>query len=152
MPLLGFDYDTSFPDTDPYEPMPGGCCSWLPFFIDGLVELPVTLPQDHTMFVILRQENENVWVHKTELLRARGGMALMDTHPDYLAAPQIYAAYERFLERFAADPDSWHALPREVSAWWRRRAASRLEHDGQAWQIVGPAAADGRVELLGRGS
>src|SRR5206468_56780 len=32
MPELGFDYDSSYPDTDPYEPQPGGCCSWLPYF------------------------------------------------------------------------------------------------------------------------
>jgi hypothetical protein len=149
MPLLGFDYDTSFPDTDPYEPMPGGCCSWLPFFIGDLVELPVTLPQDHTLFVILRQQDETVWVQKAELLRARGGMALMDSHPDYLLDPRVYGAYERFLERFTPDEAAWRALPREVSAWWRRRAASRLEHDGKDWHIVGPAAVDGRIEFAG---
>ena len=54
MPRLGFDYDSSSTDTDPYEPQPGGCCSFLPFFNDGLVELPITLPQDHTLFTILR--------------------------------------------------------------------------------------------------
>ena len=50
MPLLGFDYDSSSTDTDPHEPQPGGCCTYLPFFIGDLVELPITLPQDHTLF------------------------------------------------------------------------------------------------------
>ena len=54
MPTLGFDYDSSYPDTDPFEPQGGGCCSLLPFFNEGLVELPITLPQDHTLFVILQ--------------------------------------------------------------------------------------------------
>jgi hypothetical protein len=152
MPMLGFDYDTSFPDTDPYEPMPGGCCSWLPFFIGDLVELPVTLPQDHTLFVILRQDDEAIWVEKTELLRARGGMALLDTHPDYLVDPTIFRAYEGLLKRYSGDPEVWQALPGEVSDWWRRRAASRLEYRNGEWQIVGPAAAQGRIELIdGRG-
>ena len=31
MPRLGFEYDSSYPDTDPFEPQGGGCCSWLPF-------------------------------------------------------------------------------------------------------------------------
>ena len=53
MPLIGFDYDSSYPDTDPYEPQPGGCCSWLPYFNQDLVELPITLPQDYTLFTIL---------------------------------------------------------------------------------------------------
>ena len=149
MPLLGFDYDTSYPDTDRYEPMPGGCCSWSPFFIDDLVELPVTLPQDHTLFVILRHRDETVWMEKAELLKARGGMALIDSHPDYLVDPIILGAYQRFVERFAQDALAWRALPRDVSAWWRRRAASRLERNGDTWKITGPAAADGRIEFVG---
>src|SRR5262249_32308045 len=27
MPLLGMDYDSSSPDTDPFEPKSGGCCT-----------------------------------------------------------------------------------------------------------------------------
>ena len=83
MPLLGFDYDSSYPDTDPYEPQPGGCCSWLPFFNGDLVELPITLPQDHTLFEILGASTSALWLDKARFLRDRGGMALMITHPDY---------------------------------------------------------------------
>ena len=82
MPLLPFEYDTSFPDTDPYEPDAGGCCSWLPFMIDGLVELPITLPQDHTLLEILDADAAEIWRRKTELIRGAGGMALLITHPD----------------------------------------------------------------------
>ncbi len=53
MPRLGALYDSSFPDTDPFEPQAGGCCSIFPFFLDDLVELPITLVQDHTMWEIL---------------------------------------------------------------------------------------------------
>jgi hypothetical protein len=145
MRSLEFDYDSSSRDMDPFEPQNGGCCTWLPFFNGELVELPLTLPQDHTLFVILDHPDETVWVAKAEFLRAHGGMAMIDTHPDYLVDERIFGAYARFLERFADDPAAWQALPREVSAWWRRRAASRLEHDGSTWQIVGPAASEGRV-------
>jgi hypothetical protein len=148
MPLLGFDYDTSYPDTDPYEPIAGGCCSWLPLFIDNLVELPVTLPQDHTLFVILRHPDETLWVQKAELLRAAGGMALIDSHPDYLVDELVSRAYGRFLEHVSDADDAWRALPRDVSAWWRRRAASRLGWHYDGWRIEGPAAGEGRVELV----
>ena len=84
MPLTGFDYDSSYPDSDPFEPTPGGCCSWLPFFNEDQVELPVTLPQDHLVFVILERRDEALWVEKAEFLRERGGMALMIVHPDYM--------------------------------------------------------------------
>ena len=147
--MLGFDYDSSWPDTDPFEPQDGGCCTWLPFFNGELVELPLTLPQDHTLFVILGHQDEAAWVEKTEFLRARGGMAMIDTHPDYLVDERIFTAYARFLDRFADDATAWKALPREISAWWRRRAASSLERDGRRWRIVGPAADEGRVEFEG---
>src|SRR5207248_2637619 len=84
MPLLGFDYDSSYPDTDPFEPQSGGCCSVLPYFNGDLVELPITLPQDHTLFVILGRRDERVWVEKADAVRRLGGMALLITHPDYM--------------------------------------------------------------------
>jgi hypothetical protein len=146
MPLLGFDYDTSSPDTDPFEPQAGGCCTWLPFLNRDMVELPLTLPQDHTLFVILRGD-EAGWIDKATFLRGRGGLALMDTHPDYLVDDRLLRAYGRFLERFADDPTAWKALPRDVAAWWRRRAESRLERVDGTWQIAGPAAGEARIEF-----
>ena len=123
MPLLGFDYDSSYPDTDPYEPQAGGCCTSVPFFNGELVELPITVPQDHTVFEILGHEDESLWIEKIEFLRARGRMALMLTHPDYLpAGGPAFRAYERVLARYAGDATAWKALPRDVAAWWRRRS------------------------------
>ena len=147
MPTLGFDYDSSYPDTDPFEPQGGGCCSWLPFFNRGLVELPLTMPQDHTLFVILRRRDEQAWVQKAEFLRARGGIAVLDTHPDYLTDRTIFDSYRRFLERFTGDPHVWNALPREASAWWRRRAESTLTRDGDGWKVSGPATDEASVDF-----
>jgi hypothetical protein len=146
MPLLGFDYDSSYPDTDPFEPQAGGCCSLLPYFNDGLVELPVTLPQDHTLFVILRRD-ESAWIEKARAARDRGGMALLITHPDYMLSPESLEAYRRFLDGFARDEGLWRALPQEVSAWWRRRAASSVERVDGEWKVVGPAADEAVIAL-----
>ena len=144
MPMLGFDYDSSYPDTDPFEPISGGCCWWLPFFNEDMVELPITLPQDHTLFVILRRD-EAVWREKAEVLRRRGGMALLITHPDYLIDDARLHAYERFLRAYRDDPTVWTALPREVSDWWRRRAATSVRYTNGDWQPDGPAASDAVV-------
>jgi hypothetical protein len=147
MPRLGFDYDSSYPDTDPFEPQGGGCCTWLPFFNQDMVELPLTMPQDHTLFTILRRRDEAAWIEKAEFLRSRGGMVLIDTHPDYLIDREAFDAYRRLLERFAGDPGMWNGLPRDVSGWWRRRADSRLERNGAGWELSGPAAEEARIEL-----
>jgi hypothetical protein len=145
--LLGFEYDSSYPDTDPYQPQSGGCCSWLPFFNRDVLELPVTLAQDHTLFEILEQSSPTIWFDKTDVLRQRGGMALLITHPDYMGPANRLAAYEDFLRRYASDDEAWHALPGEVSAWWRRRAASHVRGTGGEWEIEGPAAKEGKVEF-----
>ena len=145
MPRLGFEYDSSYPDTDPFEPQGGGCCSWLPFWNDGLLELPITLPQDHTLFVILGETDGRIWLEKASVLRRRGGMALLDTHPDYLFDDPAPAAYEAFLAAFAQDATAWRALPSEVAAWWRRRTETRLERTGAGWLPTGPAAAEAIV-------
>jgi hypothetical protein len=147
MPELGFDYDASWPDTDPYEPQPGGGCTWWPFFNQGMVELPVTLPQDHTLFVILRHSDEALWIEKAEALRARRGMVQILTHPDYMTDLRMRDCYRRLLERLAGDETAWRALPRDVAAWWRRRGASTVAADGRVWAVAGPAAGEAVVEL-----
>ena len=144
MPLLGFDYDSSYTDTDPYEPQPGGCCSYLPFFIDDLVELPITLPQDHTLFSILGHTDASLWISKAQELRRRGGLVLALSHPDYAHGPALRSWVE-LLEEFRHDDTKWQPLPREAAAWWRDRAASRVVGGESGWRIEGPAAARGRV-------
>jgi hypothetical protein len=152
MPELGFEYDSSSTDTDPYEPEPGGCCSYLPFANQELVELPITLPQDHTLFAILRHTNGDVWLDKARHLRARGGMALALAHPDYAIDPHLSAAWGRLLTEFRDDETAWQALPRDVAAWWRRRSASVIRRDGAGWRIDGPAADEGSVRLATPGT
>jgi hypothetical protein len=147
MPTLGFDYDSSYPDTDPYEPQPGGCCTWLPFLNDGMVELPITMPQDHTLFVILESADGQVWFEKADFLRSQGGLALLDTHPDYLLEGDRLDAYRSLLERYHRDETAWRALPADVAAWWRRRSESSLELDQGTWRITGPAAGEGAVSF-----
>jgi peptidoglycan/xylan/chitin deacetylase (PgdA/CDA1 family) len=139
MPELGCLYDTSFPDTDPFEPQAGGCCSILPFFLDDLVELPITLVQDHTLFEILREDSIAQWTRKSDWIIEQGGLINLITHPDYLDTPRRLRLYEEFLEYLAAQTRGWYALPREVAAWWRdREALSLVEDDG-----------DVRIEGLG---
>ncbi len=139
MPRLGFDYDSSYTDTDPYEPQPGGCCTYLPFFIEDLVELPITLPQDHTLFAVLGHRDGNLWVEKARELRDRGGLVLALSHPDYAHGAAL-SAWHQLLEELAGEPDMWQPLPRDVAVWWRDRARSRLVASEDGWRVVGPAA------------
>ena len=121
MQALEIEYDASFFDTDPYEPMPGGTMSIWPFFIGRFVELPYTLAQDHTLMVILGEQTPRIWIEKVNFIEQHHGMALLNTHPDYLCQPAHLAIYREFLQQMQARSGYWHALPRDVARWWRAR-------------------------------
>src|SRR4029079_11830143 len=64
MQSLEIEYDASCYDADPYHAMPGGVGAPWPFIAGRFVELPYTLPQDHTLFVALGERDERIWTSK----------------------------------------------------------------------------------------
>jgi peptidoglycan/xylan/chitin deacetylase (PgdA/CDA1 family) len=131
--LQGLDmlYDASTFDTDPFEPQPEGVGTIFPFWVQcngskGYVELPYTLPQDSTLFVLFKETTIDLWTKKLDWVASHGGMALAIVHPDYISFDgkpnsQEYSVdlYERFLKyvlnRYG--DACWYALPREVAAF-----------------------------------
>jgi len=128
---LDIQYDASCFDVDPFQPMPGGVQSIWPFVAGKFVELPYTLPQDHTLMVTLGQQSDSIWRQKLEYIRHRAGMALLITHPDYLNSPSRLNIYRSFLEHVAEQGGYWHALPREVAQWTRNQAAPLCQKEEQ---------------------
>ena len=122
MQALAIEYDLSFFDTDPFEPIPGGTMSIWPFEIGHFVELPYTLVQDYTLTAVLGETTPRIWLEKLDFIEAYCGLALVGTHPDYLREPANWRLYEQFLRavRGRAAP-YWHALPRDIARWWRAR-------------------------------
>jgi hypothetical protein len=132
MPELGCLYDSSFPDTDPFEPQAGGCCAVWPFFIEDLVELPITMPQDHTLWAILQDRTIERWVAKSEWLASSHALINVLVHPDYVLDDEGLGLYEQLLAHLSGVPNHWHALPRDVAAWWRVRAGRQLVEPDRA--------------------
>jgi len=124
MQSLDIDYDLSFFDTDPYEPMAGGSMSIWPYLIGRFVELPYTLMQDHRYLEVLEQRTPDLWLEKVSFIEQNYGMALLNSHPDYLLKPGGMEVYEGLLAAMAKRQACWHALPRDVAQWWRHRAAA----------------------------
>jgi len=144
---LEIGYDASTFDTDPFEPQPEGCQTIFPFWVPravthnsrstsdgstfndsngGYVELPYTLPQDFTLFLLLREETAEIWCRKLDWIAGHGGMALVDSHPDYMAwngssrksGEYPIELYQEFLEHIRSrySGEYWPALPRQVAA------------------------------------
>ncbi len=128
---LNAKYDASTFDVDPFEPQPGGIHTIFPFWVEGrdglegYVELPYTLAQDSTLFLLLRERTIDIWKRKLDWVASHGGMALLDSHPDYMDFKggevkwNQYPAslYAEFLDyvRTKYQGMYWHALPREVA-------------------------------------
>jgi hypothetical protein len=140
MQAIDMAYDLSFFDTDPFEPMPGGTMSLWPFQIGRFIELPYTLPQDYTLTAVLEERSPRIWLMKLDTIEAFHGMALVNTHPDYLADRRTWTIYEQFLRALSERKGYWHALPAAVADWWsaRRSAASVEALPGAVRAYFGP--------------
>jgi peptidoglycan/xylan/chitin deacetylase (PgdA/CDA1 family) len=136
MQMLEIDYDLSFFDTDPYEPMPGGVMSIWPFTIGHFLELPYTLPQDFTVFNLLDETSPRMWLEKVDFLKKYHGMALVIVHPDYSSRGTSKQIYESFLRKIKERGGYWHALPGEVASWWKNRANLNNDYLGNDQQIA----------------
>lgn len=137
---LPLRYDGTIPHSDPYEPQPGGCCSLWPFFVGDVVELPYTLPQDHTLLTLLGHRTPALWIETARLIEERFGLIHCISHPDsgYLGDARKRAIYAQFLRALAERKRVWHALPVEVAGWWRARDSA----DGNGRLALGRAVRD----------
>jgi hypothetical protein len=140
MQNLQIEWDSSFPDTDPYEPQAGGCCSIWPFFVHHIVELPITLPQDHTIFEILSHRDISTWKAKTDWIEEHSGLVLVNVHPDYMMTEERFALYEEFLLYMKTKRDMWQVVPGEMARWWRARNDMVLRTSGERYTVEGPMA------------
>ena len=124
---LDIEYDLSFFDTDPYEPIDGGTMTIWPFFVGRFVELPYTLAQDFTLTTVLKQSTPKLWHDKVRFISQYHGMALLNTHPDYLLNETTFKVYEEFLQGISQLKNYWHALPGDVARWWRQRTSPDVD-------------------------
>jgi len=145
---VDIDYDCSTFDTDPFEPQANDVETIFPFIVVNsnrtcsFVELPYTLPQDHCLFIILKEKDISLWQKKLDWIVSQGGMALLNTHPDYMsfngeqAERETYPAdyYRDFLlyikEKY--EGQYWNATHAEVASFWKEN----MSH--QKFCISGP--------------
>jgi hypothetical protein len=135
---LDVRYDASTFDTDPFEPQPDGVNTIFPFWVPradgtGFVELPYTLPQDSTLYLVLGEQDNSIWKRKLDWVVEHGGLALVNVHPDYMAfdnrpglsefRAELYRDFLQYVRERYADT-AWRALPRDVAQYV---AASREE-------------------------
>ena len=139
--LFDFSYDMSVSSVAHLDPLRGGCCTVMPYFVGKILEIPLTTTQDYTVFNILNDFSIDLWKQQVALIRERNGLMSFLAHPDYLIEPRSRNVYESlldYLRKTVADGGIWAALPGELDRWWRARDKMQLVNRSGQWQIEGP--------------
>jgi hypothetical protein len=143
-----FSYDMSVPNVAHLDPMRGGCCTVMPYFVGNILELPTVTTQDYSLFYILNDYSLDLWKQQLTLISQRNGLMSFLTHPDYLIERQERKVYESLLDylRQMIDRDRiWAALPGEVDRWWRARGQMELIPRGNDWEVTGTGKEKARI-------
>jgi glycosyltransferase involved in cell wall biosynthesis len=107
---------------------PGGLLP--PSSVEGYAELPYTLVQDSTLFLLLGERSPDLWLQKLNWVARQGGMVLVNVHPDYLRfadeqpslstfPAEIYAQLLEYARR-RFDGSFWHPRPNELAEFVRK--------------------------------
>jgi hypothetical protein len=140
---LNIDYDLSTFDFDLSQPQPDGVETIFPFRVNsnngrpGYLEIPYTLDQDFTLFILLKEDSPAIWIKKLDWIVEQGGMALVDVHPDYInfdneskleEFPIKY--YKEFLNYVKSkyEGEYWNALPREIAEYFSNRGTDNRKN------------------------
>lgn len=96
-----------------------------------LFELPYTLPQNFTLFIIMKEQGIDLWKRKLDWVAEKGGMVLLITHPDYINFNKDRCGIEEYQMAFynelldyiksKYEGQYWHVLPREIARFWKKK-------------------------------
>lgn len=130
-------YDSSTFDIDPFEPQPDGVNTIFPFIVKNsstsntYIELPYTLPQDFTLFILMQETNIDIWCEKVDWIVKNNGMILLNTHPDYMHFENNKKRIDQYPVKLYVDllqyihtkykDQFWHALPVQIARYWLNR-------------------------------
>ena len=145
---LQFSYDMSVPNVAHLDPQRGGCCTVMPYFLNGILEIPVTTIQDYSLYHILKDFSLSLWKKQTQLILEKHGCMSFIIHPDYIRQPRELDVYKKllaYLNELRSEQNVWIATPGEVNHWWRQRAAMRLVETSQGWRIEGEGCERARI-------
>jgi hypothetical protein len=120
----------------------------MPYFLNGILEIPVTTVQDYTLQNILHDYSISIWKQQIGIIMEKHGCMSFIVHPDYLLQPRQLSVYKEllaYLDQLRRDCNVWITTPREVNRWWRQRAAMTLDESRDGWRIQGPGAERARI-------
>jgi peptidoglycan/xylan/chitin deacetylase (PgdA/CDA1 family) len=117
-----YSYDTSIPTWEPKHPQtmsPFGIGTVFPLSIYGLIEIPVSIVQDHQLLYVsglTARETLVQWFSFMSVVKEVGGCNVLLSHPEYkLFDAENLFLFEDFLNALTADKESWITTPNSVA-------------------------------------
>jgi hypothetical protein len=106
-----YRYDSSIPTAGGLFPTPNnGCASARPFLVEGIAELPLSMPRDGSLRFLGYSPDQilKCWLDCARQIGRSGGVVVLLTHCErqFSGNPPMLAAYRRFLE-FVAESDQF---------------------------------------------
>jgi len=136
-----------------YNPLDANRYPALPFWENGLLRLPVSLPDDEMLLERAGlPDGEGLaapWLHILAETARQGGLFVLQLHPErFLTAAGALRLVLTAAQTYR--PAIWLATLAEITAWWQRRekATFQVEPVGDGWQVTAQAEDD--VTIFGR--
>lgn len=97
-----FKYDSSIPTSGGVFPVPGnGCASARPFMVEGIPELPLSMPRDGSLLFLGHTPDEilELWIKCAGTIADSGGVVMLLTHGEarFSGNKEMLARYRAFL-------------------------------------------------------
>lgn len=114
-----YRYDSSIPTSGGLFPIPNnGCASARPFWVEGIAELPLSMPRDGSLRFLGYSPADilTLWMRCAEEIANSGGVVVLLTHCEarFSGNPSMLQTYRRFLDFIAASPRFQWSTPHDV--------------------------------------
>ncbi len=127
------------------RPLPAEAFPALPSWHNGLLEIPMSFPDDELLLHRLELTDTarivGIWQAALDQCHGRGELFVLQLHPErFLAAVD---AVERLLRHAQTlRPAVWLASLAEVAAWWHEKqtCSAEIAPSGNGWEVVGHGA------------
>jgi len=117
-----YTYDTSIPTWEPKHPYtmkPSGIGTVNSVKMGKIVEIPISLPQDHQMTNVLgltSKQTVEAWMKMKEAIKDIGGICTVLVHPSYeLGDSKNLGTYEDLINNLVTDYDAWVTVPTGIA-------------------------------------
>jgi peptidoglycan/xylan/chitin deacetylase (PgdA/CDA1 family) len=114
-----YRYDSSIPTSGGMFPVPNnGCASARPFQLDGIAEIPLTMPRDGSLRFLGHSPAEilKIWIESAESIARSGGIVMLLTHCErrFSGNKAMLKAYSDFLHYIANSKNYYWSTPEEI--------------------------------------